>query len=169
MTRMASVTDKSLRQLAGRVAKRLRSARETLVTAESCTGGLLAKCLTDLPGSSDWFERGWVTYSNEAKQVELGVAADALARHGAVSEAIALAMVRGALEKTDANHAISVTGIAGPSGGRRGKPVGTVWIGWGHRQRGRVSVLATAYRFRGGRDAVRRQAVAAALEGLLAS
>jgi nicotinamide-nucleotide amidase len=164
----AATGDAALRALAARVGTRLRKARETLVTAESCTGGLLAKCLTDLAGSSDYFERGWITYSNEAKQAELGVPAGLLARFGAVSEEVALAMVRGALEKTKAQHAIAVTGIAGPAGGSRQKPVGTVWIGWGLRRAGRVRIHATCYRFRGGRDAVRRRSVATALEGLLA-
>jgi nicotinamide-nucleotide amidase len=168
MKRKQSVDDGSLRRLAGRVARRLRKARETLVTAESCTGGWLAKCLTDLPGSSDYFDRGWITYSNEAKESELGVGAGQLAKHGAVSEEIALALVRGALERTEAHHAVAVTGIAGPAGGKAGKPVGTVWIGWGYRRRGRVRIHATRYRFRGGREAVRRQAVAEALKGLLA-
>lgn len=167
MRRQKSLDDRALRRLAAQVAKRLRAAGETIVTAESCTGGYIAKCLTDLPGSSDYFERGWVTYSNEAKQTELGIGADALRRHGAVSEAIALAMVRGALDKTDAHHALAVTGIAGPSGGSSAKPVGTVWIGWGYRQKDRVRIHATKFRFRGGRDAVRRQALAAALQGLL--
>ena len=94
---MAIVNDAALRKLAGRVARRLRGAREAIATAESCTGGWLAKSLTDLPGSSDYFERGWVTYSNEAKQSELEVDGRLLARFGAVSEEVALAMVRGAL------------------------------------------------------------------------
>jgi nicotinamide-nucleotide amidase len=169
MKRKPSVDDASLRRLAGRVARRLRKAGETLVTAESCTGGWLAKCLTDLPGSSDYFVCGWITYANESKESELGVGAGQLARHGAVSEEVALALVRGALERSQAHHAIAVTGIAGPAGGRAGKPVGTVWIGWGYRRRGRVRVHATRHLFRGGREAVRRQAVAEALKGLLAS
>lgn len=164
----AATSDAALRALASRVGTRLRKARETLVTAESCTGGLLAKCLTDIAGSSDYFERGWITYSNEAKQAELGVPADVLARFGAVSEEVALAMVRGALGKTKAQHAVAVTGIAGPAGGSRKKPVGTVWIGWGLRRAGRVRIHATCHRFRGGRDAVRRRSVATALEGLFA-
>ena len=164
----AATGDAALRALASRVGTRLRKARETLVTAESCTGGLLAKCLTDLAGSSDYFERGWIAYSNEAKQAELGVPAGLLARFGAVSEEVALAMVRGALEKTKAHHAIAITGIAGPAGGSRQKPVGTVWIGWGLRRASRVRIHATCYRFRGGRDAVRRRSVATALEGLFA-
>ncbi len=158
----------AIRSLVARVARRLRSEKETLVTAESCTGGFLAKCLTDLAGSSDWFERGWVTYSNEAKQEELGVPASQLARFGAVSEEVALAMVRGALGATQAQHAVAVTGIAGPAGGTAGKPVGTVWIGWGYRRAGRVRIHATRFRFRGSRDAIRRRSIAAALKGLLA-
>jgi nicotinamide-nucleotide amidase len=164
--RMATARDAELRRLAMRVAKRLRAAREAIATAESCTGGLLAKCLTDLPGSSDYFERGWVTYSNVAKQEELQVEARLLARYGAVSEEVALAMVRGVLDGSEAHHAVAITGIAGPAGGSAAKPVGTVWIGWGYRRRGRVRIHATAFRFRGSRDAVRRQAARTALEGL---
>ena len=168
MKRARSSGDAALRRLAARAGARLRSAGETLVTAESCTGGYLAKCLTDVAGSSDYFERGWVTYSNGAKQAELGVTASQLSRFGAVSEEVALAMVRGALERTKADHAIAVTGVAGPAGGSREKPVGTVWIGWGTRRAGRVRIHATRFRFHGSRDAVRRHSVAAALEGLLA-
>ena len=166
---MTAPDDAELRRLAMRVAKRLRRAREQVATAESCTGGLLGKCLTDLPGSSDYFERGWVTYSNDAKRAELGVTAGELARFGAVSEEVALALVRGTLRETRVHHAIAVTGIAGPAGGSVSKPVGTVWVGWGYRRRGRVRIHATSFRFRGGRDAVRRQAVRAALAGLLES
>ncbi len=165
--RMATVTDAALRRLATRVAKRLRAAGQTIVTAESCTGGFMAKCLTDLPGSSDYFERGWVTYSNEAKTAELGVGANLLVQRGAVSEAVALAMVRGALTACGADHAVAVTGIAGPAGGTPDKPVGTVWIAWGLRRHGRVRVHAEHHRFRGNRDTVRRRTVAAALVGLL--
>jgi nicotinamide-nucleotide amidase len=166
--RATTIGDAALRALAARVAARLRSAGETIVTAESCTGGFLAKCLTDLAGSSDYFERGWVTYSNEAKVAELGIGASQLARFGAVSEEVALAMIRGAFGATRAHHAVAVTGIAGPAGGSREKPVGTVWIGWGIRRAGRVRIHATCYRFRGSRDAIRRRSVAAALKGLLA-
>ncbi len=167
MKRKMAVDDAALRRLAARVAKKLRAAGETIVTAESCTGGFIAKCLTDLPGSSDYFDRGWVTYSNSAKRAELGVEAAALARHGAVSEAVALAMVRGALERSKAEHAVAVTGIAGPSGGSKDKPVGLVWIAWAYRREGRSRVHATGYRFSGGRDSVRRWTVVAALKGLL--
>jgi nicotinamide-nucleotide amidase len=167
MKAAAAPGNAAIRKLVARVAGQLRSARETVVTAESCTGGFLAKCLTDLAGSSDYFERGWVTYSNEAKHAELGVAVSQLARFGAVSEEVALAMVRGALEATEAQHAVAVTGIAGPAGGSAGKPVGMVWIGWGYRRAGRVRIHAMRYRFRGNRDAIRRRSVAAALKGLL--
>jgi nicotinamide-nucleotide amidase len=167
MTRRIGVDDAALHRLAARVAKKLRAAGETIVTAESCTGGYLAKCLTDLPGSSDYFERGWVTYSNAAKRAELGVEAKTLARFGAVSEAVAIAMARGALDSCRAQHAVAVTGIAGPAGGSRDKPVGLVWIAWARRHEGRSRVHATGYRFAGGRDTVRRWAVVAALKGLL--
>jgi len=167
--RMATVTDAALRRLATRVAKQLRAAGQMIATAESCTGGFLAKCLTDLPGSSDYFERGWVTYSNEAKTAELGVGTILIVQRGAVSEAAALAMVRGALAACRADHAVAVTGIAGPAGGTPEKPVGTVWIAWGLRRHRRVRVHAEHHRFRGNRDTVRRRSVAAALQGLLES
>lgn len=167
MNSRTAVTDAALHRLAVRVAKRLRAAEETIVTAESCTGGLIAKVLTDPPGSSDYFDRGWITYSNAAKKTELGVEPALLARHGAVSEAVSLAMVRGALKHSVADHAIAVTGIAGPSGGSADKPVGLVWIAWGYRRDGRNRVHATGYRFSGGRDQVRRWTVVAALKGLL--
>ncbi len=166
---MTAPRDATLSRLARRVGRRLRGAGLSIATAESCTGGLLAKCLTDIAGSSDYFERGWVTYSNAAKQSELGVGAGLIRRHGAVSEPVALAMAAGALRRSSARVAIGVTGIAGPGGATAGKPVGTVWIAWGLRRLGRIEVCAVQFRFRGGRDAVRRQSVAAALEGLPAS
>jgi nicotinamide-nucleotide amidase len=166
MKRTTPVTDGSLRRLARRVGRRLRAARLSIATAESCTGGLIAKALTDIAGSSDYFERGWVTYSNGAKRAELGVAPAMLARHGAVSEAVALAMAAGALRRSGARVSIAVTGIAGPGGATPGKPVGLVWIAWGLQRRSGRQLFARRFRFRGGRDAVRRQAAAAALEGL---
>lgn len=156
-----------LTRLARHVALRLRTGQERIVTAESCTGGLLAKCLTDLPGSSDYFDRGWVTYSNAAKQELLGVGERTLKRHGAVSRAVATAMARGALAASCATVAVAVTGIAGPTGAVPGKPVGTVWIAWGRRFRGRLRIRAGHYRFGGDRGAIRRRAVATALQGLL--
>jgi nicotinamide-nucleotide amidase len=162
-----AVSDAVLRRLATRVGARLRATGETIVTAESCTGGFIAKCLTDLPGSSDYFDRGWITYSNVAKLTELGVEAGTLATHGAVSEAVALAMVSGALKRSKAHHSVAVTGIAGPAGGTARKPIGLVWIAWGYRHAGRNRIHATQFRFRGSRDAVRRRTVEAALKGLL--
>lgn len=136
-----------------------------VVTAESCTGGALAAALTSVAGSSVWFERGFVTYSNGAKQELLGVPAAVLAKEGAVSAATAELMVAGALAQSRAEFAISITGIAGPGGGTWTKPVGTVWFGFGRRG---ASARSEAARFSGDRDAVRRQSVAHALRRLLA-
>ena len=166
---MAAPSDFALAELALNVGRSLRRAGLSIATAESCTGGLIAKCLTDIAGSSDYFERGWVTYSNAAKRTELGVPATLLERHGAVSEETALAMARGALRKSAARVSIAVTGIAGPAGGTPDKPVGTVWIAWGLKRQDELQVYARLFRFRGGRNEVRRQVAAAALEGLPAS
>ena len=163
---MALPRDSALTRLAARVGRRLRAEGARIATAESCTGGFLAKCLTDLSGSSDYFDRGWVTYSNAAKHQMLGVSPTLLQRHGAVSEPVALAMARAALKSAGATVAVSVTGIAGPTGATPGKPVGTVWIAWASRQRGRVRARAVHHHFRGNRDTVRRMTVAAALSGL---
>lgn len=157
-------TDAELAALAERVAAAMQHHALMLASAESCTGGWIAKALTDLSGSSAWFTAGVVTYSNEAKMALLGVAPDTLARSGAVSEETALEMVSGALERLDAGMAVSVTGIAGPTGGTPQKPVGTVWIGW---QRRGGAARARLFQFSGEREGVRRQSVAAALEGLL--
>jgi len=153
--------------LVRKLADRLLAEGRMLATAESCTGGLIAKCVTDLPGSSAWFERGWVTYSDRAKRQELGVAAGLLKRHGAVSEPVARAMARGALKHSRASVAVAVTGIAGPDGGSRDKPVGTVWIAWAWQESADPRVVSWRYRFEGDRDAVRRQTTATALKGLV--
>jgi nicotinamide-nucleotide amidase len=157
-------TDAELRGLAQAVADETLRQRLMLVTAESCTGGWVAKTLTDLPGSSAWFDAGVVTYSYEAKQALLGVDPRTLERVGAVSEEIALEMVSGALARFGAGVAVAVTGIAGPTGGTPGKPVGTVWIAW--KRRGGYA-HARLFHFVGDREAVRRQSVVAALGGLL--
>ncbi len=136
----------------------------TLATAESCTGGWVAKALTDVPGSSAWFERGFVTYTNHAKQDLLGVRRATLARWGAVSEQTVREMVAGALNHSPATAALAVSGIAGPSGGTPEKPVGLVWLAWGRRG---GAISAARYRFPGDREAVRRQAVITALEGVM--
>jgi nicotinamide-nucleotide amidase len=133
-------------------------------TAESCTGGLIAGAITDVAGSSAWFDRGFVTYSNEAKVELLGVRPETLARFGAVSEATARAMVAGALERSRADIAVAVTGIAGPDGGTADKPVGLVWLAWGVRN---GEVEAASCHFPGDRAAVREATVAFALEGLI--
>ncbi len=118
----------ALERDAGRLGEALRRRGWRLASAESCTGGLIAAACTELAGSSDWFERGWVTYSNEAKAEALGVAASLIEAHGAVSEPVACAMAAGALGRSQADLAVAVTGIAGPGGAVPGKPVGTVWL-----------------------------------------
>ncbi|WP_415162106.1 CinA family protein [Ottowia sp.] len=135
-----------------------------MATAESCTGGLIAGACTDLAGSSAWFERGFVTYSNAAKTELLGVPAALIAAHGAVSEPVARAMAEGAIAHAHAQAAVAVTGVAGPTGGSVEKPVGTVWFGWCVDGR----VTTELRRFGGDRAAVRAQAVAHALRRLLA-
>ncbi len=136
----------------------------TIAVAESCTGGLLSAVMTEYPGSSLWFDRGFITYSNAAKQSMLGVAQGILIKDGAVSEAVVLAMAKGALLHSDADISIAISGIAGPDGGTPQKPVGTVWIAWA-KKGGDCS--ARCYGFSGNRTAVRQQAVNAALEELL--
>lgn len=156
-------TDAELLALAGEVAEAVQAAKLMLVTAESCTGGWIAKALTDLAGSSAWFDAGVVTYSYEAKEALLGVNPRTLEQTGAVSEETVLEMVSGALARFGAGVAVAVTGIAGPSGGTPDKPVGTVWIGW--KRRGGYA-HARQFRFDGDREAIRRQTVAAALVGV---
>lgn len=152
------------RGLVEQLAEGLQGGRRWLAVAESCTGGWLAKCLTDRAGSSGWFERGFVTYSNAAKQEMLGVPAQTLERHGAVSEATVLAMAAGALAHSRADLAVAISGIAGPGGGLPGKPVGTVCFAWADRDGLR---RAETRHFAGDRAAVRRQSVTHALQGLL--
>jgi len=160
-------TDLDLAGLAARVGRHLLSSRRGVATAESCTGGWISKSLTDIAGSSQWFIEGFVTYSNESKQRRLGLQRSVLQTQGAVSEATVRAMARGALERSGAQVAVAVTGIAGPGGAVPGKPVGTVWLGWAERRGRAIRVTAYLRHFRGDRDAVRRKTVRAALEGLL--
>ncbi len=150
--------------LAAALAGRLRGRHERLAVAESCTGGLIAKLLTDLPGSSDWFERGLVTYSNRAKQDLLGVPETLIERHGAVSRQTALAMATGLQKQAPVDWTLAVTGIAGPGGGGAKKPVGLVWIAAGGRREG---ARAKKFLFQGSRRSVRTQAAVAALHLLL--
>lgn len=155
------------------LAEALRSRGLRLVTAESCTGGLIAAACTSLAGSSEWFERGFVTYSNDAKTELLGVSASVIEKHGAVSEAVARAMAEGALLRSRAQVAVSVTGVAGPGGATPGKPVGTVWLAIcrSGASAGGVSHATTAMRLQcaGDRAAVRGQTVLTALQVLLDS
>jgi nicotinamide-nucleotide amidase len=158
--------DGGLRALAERAGTLLLARRQRVATAESCTGGWVAKCLTDVPGSSKWFERGYVTYSNEAKQASLAVPADLLLRHGAVSQQVAERMAVGALEASGAELAVAITGVAGPDGGTSAKPVGLVWFALAGRQ---LAPVARQHQFDGDRDAIRRLAVASALRLIVAA
>lgn len=163
MTSLPIPCDATLGELALRVGEALKAQHLILVTAESCTGGWIAKTVTDIAGSSDWFDCGLAAYSYEAKQRLLGVRPQTLEQCGAVSRETVLEMVSGALVHSGASISVAVTGIAGPGGGTPDKPVGTVWIGW--KQRGGYA-RAEVFHFDGGREAVRRQTVAAALKGL---
>lgn len=160
-------SDVELKRLAERAGRHLLRARRRAATAESCTGGWIAKALTDIAGSSQWFSEGFVTYSDESKVRRLGVPPAVLQRHGAVSEATARAMASGALRRSNAQVAVAVTGIAGPGGSVPGKPVGTVWLAWATRKSGAIRVATALRRFRGDREKVRRKTVRAALRGLL--
>jgi len=156
----------NLATLAALAGSRLKSRGELLVTAESCTGGWLAQSVTAIAGSSDWFERGFVTYSNESKQELLGVRSETLARSGAVSEETAREMALGALAASRASVAVAITGVAGPSGGTPAKPVGMVCLAWAGRD---GAVRCETRHFAGDRENVRRQSVIRALHGLIES
>jgi nicotinamide-nucleotide amidase len=160
------LSDKALHALADEAARLLLAARQRLVTAESCTGGWVAKCLTDLPGSSQWFERGYVTYSNLAKQQMVGVAASVIETFGAVSRQTVEQMAAGALHDGGADLAVAITGIAGPDGGSAGKPVGLVWFALAQRT---APPVAEQHQFTGDREAIRRAAVATALRLVIAA
>jgi nicotinamide-nucleotide amidase len=155
--------DGELDALARRLGERLLASGVLAAAAESCTGGWIAKVLTDVAGSSAWFDRGFVTYSNEAKREMLGVRSETLTAHGAVSEATVREMVAGALARSRAGVAVAVSGIAGPGGATPGKPVGTVWLAWGVKG---GEVRAERQLYAGDREAVRRQAVARAVAGI---
>ena len=154
--------DSRLAELTQKVAAKLLDRGLVMATAESCTGGWIAKCCTDLAGSSAWFERAFISYSYAAKREQLDVDSMVLEKAGAVSEATALQMAVGAVRESEADVSVAVTGIAGPSGGTDEKPVGTVWFGWSVAG----SVTTECVVFPGDRDAVRRQTVAHALSGL---
>ena len=149
--------------LAKRLGRRLKAARAMLVTAESCTGGWVSQAVTAISGSSDWFERGFVTYSNAAKREMLGVRKKTLQNRGAVSEETAREMARGALKNSRATIAVAVTGVAGPTGGTAAKPVGMVCFSWATKR----GLRSETRRFRGNHESVRRQSVIRALKGVL--
>ncbi|MBX3635675.1 MAG: CinA family protein [Rubrivivax sp.] len=153
----------SVQPLVQRLAEALRTRGWRLASAESCTGGLIAAACTTVAGSSDWFERGFVTYSNEAKSELLGVDPALVAAHGAVSEPVALAMAAGVLARAPVQLAVAVTGIAGPGGAVPGKPVGTVWLAWGRAGALKSGLL----QLDGDRDAVRSATVMLALQRLV--
>ena len=157
------MTDSELMQLSEKIGRALKARGVTVTTAESCTGGWIAKAITDIAGSSAWFERGFVTYSNEAKAQMIGVREETLAQHGAVSEPVVVEMAIGALKAARAHFAVSISGIAGPDGGSEEKPVGTVWLAFAS-----VSGEGITRRecFSGDRDAVRRHATVYALQTL---
>ena len=167
MTTNVRTGDSDLLRLAMKVGALLVDGEQRLVTAESCTGGWIAKVATDIPGSSNWFLGGVVAYSNTLKQSLLGVLPSTLAAHGAVSEATAREMAIGALETLGGQLAVAVTGIAGPDGGQPGKPVGTVWFGWAWREGDEIETRVARETFSGDREAVRRQTVARALGEIL--
>ncbi|MEH0875589.1 nicotinamide-nucleotide amidase [Pectobacterium cacticida] len=156
--------EENILQLSALVGAKLQARSATLTCAESCTGGWLAKSITDVAGSSGWFNYGFVTYSNQAKQRLVNVHAETLERYGAVSEAVVCEMAAGALSAADADFAVSISGVAGPDGGTEEKPVGTVWFGFIDKQ---GNVLARTMRFSGDRNAVRLQSVHFALQTLL--
>jgi nicotinamide-nucleotide amidase len=149
--------------LASEVGQRLKAAGDRLVTAESCTGGWVAQAVTSVAGSSDWFERGFVTYSDDSKQELLGIEQSTLKKHGAVSEQTAREMAQGALARSKGTLALAVTGVAGPGGGSAAKPVGTVCFAWARQN----DLKSETLRFAGDRESVRRQSVIHALEGVL--
>lgn len=160
--------DAALDVLAKRLGDALHAHSQMLTTAESCTGGWVAKILTDIPGSSSWFDRGFVTYTNQSKQDMLGVPAVVLGQHGAVSEQTVEAMARGALNHSQADFSLAISGIAGPGGGTTDKPVGLVCFAWAEKRPAAAPrVWSARHVFSGDREAVRRQAVATALQEML--
>jgi nicotinamide-nucleotide amidase len=169
MAKSFRMDDARLFELARRAGERLLAAGARLATAESCTGGWIAKAMTDVAGSSAWFECGFITYSNEAKVRDLGVSPETLRRHGAVSEATVREMAQGALQVSGAAIAVSVSGIAGPDGAMPGKPVGTVWFAVAVRRDDSISVTSRGEHFAGDREAVRRRSVEYALELVLSA
>ncbi|MCK4864021.1 MAG: nicotinamide-nucleotide amidase [Gammaproteobacteria bacterium] len=162
------MSDKKLTIIVNKIALSLIKANKKLTVAESCTGGWVAKVLTDLAGSSEWFERGFVTYSNQAKHEMLGVKESTLESYGAVSQETVAAMAAGALKNSQADFSLSISGIAGPGGGSEDKPVGLVWFSWAVKENNKLKVFASEKRvFEGDRESVRYQSVEYVLSELI--
>jgi nicotinamide-nucleotide amidase len=161
--------DERLIKLAREVGVWLAARDERLATAESCTAGWIAKAMTDVPGSSEWFIGGIASYADEAKTALLGVPAAVIKKEGAVSQAVVEAMARGAIERSGADRAVAVSGIAGPAGGTPEKPVGTVWFAWARRDGDEIKVKTRLEHYQGDREGIRRQAVGRALAGVMMS
>ncbi len=158
------IDDESLTGLAQAIGNRLHETGIMLASAESCTGGWVGKVITDIVGSSRWYERGFITYTNQAKHEMLGVSAETLQAYGAVSEETVCEMARGTLKHSHADLALAITGIAGPGGATNKKPVGTVWLAWANSD---DFLHSEKHHFEGEREEVRRQAVVCALDGVL--
>jgi len=161
---MSASTEQELKDLAEKLGACMKDKGVKLASAESCTGGWLAKIITDIPGSSEWFTGSVVCYSNESKMSLLGVQENTLTDFGAVSSDTVIEMVDGLFERTNADVAVGISGIAGPDGGSDDKPVGLVWLSWGKRDK---SVYAKPYNFEGDREDVRKQSIAQILNNLL--
>jgi len=161
--------DARLLKLAREIGVWLAARDERLATAESCTAGWIAKAVTDVPGSSEWFVGGIASYADAAKKALLGVPEGLLKKEGAVSQAVVEAMARGALERTGADRAVAVSGIAGPAGGTPEKPVGTVWFAWARRDGDEVKLKTRLEHYQGDREGIRRQTVGRALAGIMMS
>ena len=161
--------DARLLKLAREVGVWLAARDERLATAESCTAGWIAKAVTDVPGSSEWFIGGIASYADEAKIALLGVPEGLLKKEGAVSQAVVEAMARGAIERSGADRAVAVSGIAGPAGGTPEKPVGTVWFAWARRDGDEIKLKTRLEHYQGDREGIRRQTVGRALAGIMMS
>jgi nicotinamide-nucleotide amidase len=161
--------DERLIKLAREVGVWLAARDERLATAESCTAGWIAKAVTDVAGSSEWFIGGIASYADEAKTALLGVPAAVIKKEGAVSQAVVEAMARGAIERSGADRAVAVSGIAGPAGGTPEKPVGTVWFAWARRDGDEIRIKTRLEHYQGDREGIRRQTVGRALAGVMMS
>jgi len=167
MNRYSMADHEAIQKMAAAVVGELSASRKAVATAESCTGGWLAKAITDISGASEVFHYGIVSYSNGAKESLLGVQNKTLEEHGAVSEPVVIEMAKGALRLSGADISVAVSGVAGPTGGSQEKPVGTVWFAWALRNSGKVKTETSCQQFDGDRDLVRELTVVYALQGVM--